>query len=105
MNTVPKGHKQVFDGLIEEGDLLSGRGLGPVRAARIAIGNPVEGAAKNGIYVYRKQPLPSYTKELRKILKQELRSDLWCLDHEEFAPIITSIVKRIQRLNKRRGYV
>ena len=102
MKSIPKGYKQVFKGLIKEGDLLSGRGLGPVMAARIAFGNPVEGAAKNGIGVYRKKPLPSYTKELRKaiggIFKYVYLLPFRC---DGFQADLDAAVKRIQRLNKK----
>ena len=94
MNSIPKGYKQVFEGLIKEGDLLSvGSDNLVVAAAHMTIGSPVEGITECGIEVkvYRNQP--SYTKELRKAIRKHVGE--WKCEH------IDTFVKCIQRLNKK----
>ena len=50
----------------------------------------------------RKVRVGTYTKELRKVLTQEIRSDLWwCMDDKESATVVNGIVKCIRRLNKK----
>ena len=62
MKSIPKGYKQIFEGLIKEGDLLFDKLTAEVTHANSGhIGYPIETVNKLRIHVYRKQP--SYTQE------------------------------------------